>query len=170
MTGTDIAFFTAVATAIPVFLVAYVIGVQDTIEGFGKGYSASSTKYLQHLRDALTHEDGKMRNLFGALGALAAATVYQVASFILFIIAVGMPAAAEYASLHGLYVGHATSGSKSIALIGGLIAGAIVVMPLVARVLKVYNPFAISIGLMLLLLKADGSGKQSAQEPSDKPE
>lgn len=161
MNGTDIAFFTAVATVIPVFLVAYVIGVQKIMEGFGKRYSGSSAKYLQHVRDVLKQEDGKLRNFFSALGALAAATIYQVASAILFIIAVGMPAAAEYASLHGLYVGHASSSSKTIALIGGLVAGAIVVLPLVARVLKVYNPLGNSIDLMLLLFKADESGRQS---------
>jgi hypothetical protein len=53
-----------------------------------------------------------------------------------------MPAAAEYASLHALYAGHAGSSSRTIALVGTLVAGGIVVAPLALGFARMYNPLA----------------------------
>lgn len=148
MTATDITFYATVATVIPVLLVAYVIAVRDTMGAFGEAYSAASRRYAQRMREAIEKEDGRAKNLFDAVGAILETSTYEIATFVLFVVAVGLPAAAEYASLHGLYAGHASGSSKTICLIGALVAGAIVVAPLVARVFRVYRPFPFTIGLM----------------------
>jgi hypothetical protein len=153
MSATDITFYAAVATVIPVFLVAYVVVVRETMGSLGEGYSKSSQRYLERLLYAVKNEDGKLSSILDAMWSLIRATAYQIASVTIFSVAVAMPAAAEYASLHALYAGNAASSSKTIGLVGALIAGGIVVGPLVVNVLKVYNPFNTFINLFRALVK-----------------
>jgi|GEM_PF-3901213 len=170
MDATDITFFATVATVIPVLLVAYVVGVKDTLAGFRESQSESSRQYLQRSLDALQRTDGKLQSIRRATWELAKASAYEIAGIFLFIVSVGMPAAAQYASLHALYVGHAASSSKTVCLIGALLAGAIVVAPLALRLLVIYNPFGNFKGLVLLLLALVRLPINVSEPPSDAPD
>lgn len=153
MSATDIAFFASVATVIPTFLVAYVVGVQKTMDRLGLEHAQSTQQYVQRVQSSLEEEDDKVQNMLKAFGGMVKATLTQIASICLFAVAVGMPAAAQYASLHALYAGQATSSDKKIALYGALVAGTVVVAPLAVRALRAYDPFAVPTALACRLIK-----------------
>ncbi len=172
MSASDITFFATVATVIPAFLVAYVVGVQKIMVMFAEEHSNSTQEYLQAMRTSLKQEGGWLRNFLRGMWAMTRATIFQIASFCLFVIAVGMPAAAEYVSLHSLYVGHATSSAKTTGLLGALVAGTVVVAPLVVSLLRAYDPFAVPIGLTRVyieLVKSQYRDAKQSQQPAKSP-
>jgi hypothetical protein len=174
MSATDITFFAAVATVIPTFLVAYVVGVQRTMDRLGEEHVESTQRYARQVQSTLEKKDDGVQDMLKGLEAMVKATLTQIASICLFAVAVGMPAAAEYASLHALYAGHAASGEKKIALVGALVAGAVVVAPLVVRALRSYDPFALPIalarGLVEQLLSKDKDPETGSAKPSSEKE
>jgi hypothetical protein len=167
MSATDITFYATVATVIPAFLVAYVVGVQKMMVGFAEGHARSTQEYLQVMRRSWENEGGSLHNFLSSTWAMIRATFFQTASFILFVVAVGMPAVAEYASLHSLYVGHATSDTKTVGLVGALVAGTVVVAPLAVSMLRAYDPFGLPIGLARLLIERIKSQNDSTAQLSE---
>jgi hypothetical protein len=153
MSATDITFYATIATVIPAFLVAYVVGVQKMMVGFAGGHANSTQEYLQVMRGSWENEGGRLHNFLRGMWAMARATFFQIASFCLFVVAVGMPAVAEYVSLHSLYVGHATSDTKTVGLVGALVAGTVVVAPLAVSMLRAYDPFGLPVGLVRLFIE-----------------
>ncbi|HEX3041155.1 MAG TPA: hypothetical protein VHP56_03595 [Solirubrobacterales bacterium] len=153
MTATDITFYATIATVIPAFLVAYVVGVQKIMVGFAEGHANSTQEYLQVMRGSWENEGGRLHNFLSGMLAMTRATFFQIASACLFVVAVGTPAVAEYVSLHSLYAGHATADTKTVGLVGALVAGTVVVAPLALSMLRAYDPFGLPIGLARLFIE-----------------
>jgi energy-coupling factor transporter transmembrane protein EcfT len=91
MTGTEIAFFAAIATIIPVFLVAYVLGVNKMTQALGQRYFKSFGEYSRRVDEAIKSREGIAKNVVRALAAYFAAIVYQLSLLSLFIAAVALP-------------------------------------------------------------------------------
>lgn len=169
MSASDIAFCAAVITVVPVFLVAYVVGVQKLMSNvFEHGYVRSSKNYLQYLRKALQDEDDRTVKVIRAMASMVMMTVYQVALFCVFLLAVGLPAIGEYCALHGLYVGQVSSTEKTLALLGALTAGAIVIAPLAYIAFRAYDPWAgIRAPIRLLISQLSGGRPGNATRDPD---
>jgi hypothetical protein len=59
MKPSDIAFYAAVATIVPVFLVAYIVGVRGTIEKLEEGYAEASRRFEERIREGVEQRDAR---------------------------------------------------------------------------------------------------------------
>lgn len=75
MTGTEVAFFAASATIIPVLLVAYVLGVNKMTPTLGQRYFKSFGEYSRRLDEAFNSREGRAKNMVRAVAAFFAAIV-----------------------------------------------------------------------------------------------
>jgi hypothetical protein len=131
LSTTEVGFFTAVATVIPVFAVAYVVGLGKAFGTLGPG-AARVYRRFRPSRAELAR-----RSFLSKLARSGVETTFSwvfgcVVGLVL-LIAVFVPGWAEYLALHALYADHADPGDKDICLIGASLAGLIVVVPLLVR-------------------------------------
>lgn len=134
----EIGYYTAVATAIPVLLVAYVVGVRDfvadsilpRIQNVTRGYTR---RFFEVSRDV--HD---IRKALRALVSPFIAIVYQAVVVGLFVVVALLPAAGETASLRALYEGIRNPELQRLSEIGIIAAGIVVLFPLILHVARGY--------------------------------
>jgi hypothetical protein len=143
MTGTEIAFFAASATIIPVLLVAYVLGVNKMTQALGQRYFKSFGEYSQRVDEALSSREGRAKNTVRAVVAFFAAIVYQIGVLSLFTAAVALPSFGEYEALHALYADQTSSFARAASFYGALTAGAVVIAPLALTALRMQFPLTL---------------------------
>jgi hypothetical protein len=136
LTGTEVGFFSVVATVIPVFLLAYLIQLGKAVDVLRPRVAAGWRKYLQTAEVLMglrrTDRAGMRTILAGAFG-ITTATAFALLIQIVLCVAVVAPASAEYLALHALYADKASAGVRQWCLVGTATAGAIVILPLVAQ-------------------------------------
>lgn len=169
MRPTDVAFFAAVATVIPVFLVVYAVGVHKTIKGFGEKIAESNDRSEQQAIAAIKGGEGRIRSSFEAIGSTVLGFLFQVAGLVLFFVAVVVPASAEYIALHSLYVDRASDSGRTVALFGTLASGVVVVGPLALQAFMLFgvpvvDPLSRAIALFQALREAQAEQRVDSSE------
>ena len=113
LTATQVGFFTVVATAVPVFLVAYIVGLSRWVEQFGPAW------------DRITGNlwEGRIvpRPIF--YGFVLAALLAALAAVVL-------PSLAEIVALNSLYVDHANTSDEAYCKLVITITLVVAVLPL----------------------------------------
>src|SRR6266566_1788295 len=143
MGGTDIAFFTAVATAIPVFVVAYAVGVNKLIsESLRPRADSSMRTYLWRLAQAPI-DAGSRGSVFRVLRAAMPTGGWDLVQGVLFVIAVVLPGVGEATALYALYANDASPTTRLWSLLGALTAGLVVLAPLAFAALRSISSFLI---------------------------
>ncbi len=164
MNPSEIAFLATVATIIPVFLVAYAVGVRTLMEEtLGQRYFDSFGDYLRKVGQAARGE----KSLLSALASMLLSTFFQTVIFAVFVVAAGLPALAEFEALYGLYSGETSSSSKTLCMVGAMTAAAIVVAPLAYTMLKVQFPFS---GFLEFARKQRSDNETSVVEDASVPD
>ena len=132
LSTTDVGFFATVATVIPVFAVAYVVGIGKAI-GFLRPRADAAFRASRSPEQQPPAGSSFLNVLTHVPAALGDLMLFRIAIMGLLMVGVLWPGAAEYVALNALYADHASSGSKQFCLLGAYVAGLIVVGPLVAR-------------------------------------
>lgn len=121
LTATQAAFFTAVATIIPVFVVAYAVGLRTTFNRLARrpqaGWSVNPGSLLVFVE-------------------------------IVAVVAIAFPCIGEWEALHALYVDHASASVRRGAFLGAVGTAAVVIVPLAYAALSFvwFLPVAIAQG------------------------
>jgi hypothetical protein len=153
LSATQVGFFSTVALVIPVFIVAYVIGIEKAVTALGpladSGWLAiflwPASGTSRRRRPARAVDLARVEASAGALARAALrgviGLIFGLAAGLLLMAAVALPGIAEYAALHALYVDHAAPGDEQFCLIWTIVAGSIVIVPLTFRGLLVMLGF-----------------------------
>lgn len=134
-------YYLGVATAIPVLLVVYVIGVNDFV----------TDHVLPRHRDAVRRytvgmvamlRGGGFRHALRGSGGLALALLYGWLVALVFLAAVVLPVIGEVYSLRALFLNSASEAAETWSAVGLAAAGMIVVTPLALKACGIYfqNP------------------------------
>ncbi len=138
MTKSETDFYVAVASAIPVLLVAYTFQfTQFATYKLGPGYDRSMRTYLLSATNFATRRAVAIGRASGAL----LITLGVGASLIILVLSVVLPAIGEYESVNALAAGSASSTTKAWAWIGLWAALIAVTVPLVFVVLRAFSFF-----------------------------
>jgi hypothetical protein len=151
----EVGYYTAVATAIPVLLVAYLVGVQGFLSDkvgprIETIWRNQALQVFDWLRDAEKPREGAQ-----TLGYTLALLLYQAVGFGLLLAAVVLPATGEIAALQALFGGSPNSELRWLSEVGIAAAGIVVLFPLALRVLRVTlfsSPLLFIMGELLLTL------------------
>jgi hypothetical protein len=133
----EIGYYTAIATAIPVLLVAYVVGVQGFIrETLVPRVEKTRRNQSRRLFD-VARDVGNLSEVLRTLGYTLTFLLYRMAGYVLLLAAVILPATGEIAALRALLGSSPSSELQSLSEIGVIAAGVVVVFPLTFRVLRI---------------------------------
>lgn len=169
LTGTEVGFYAAVATIIPVFVLAYVVALNRILgQTLAPRGARSTDSYVQFLL-AVYNRERWGKPAVRALGAFLLATVYQLVIIALFVVAVALPSIGEYAALHALYVDRSASSAKTLGLLGALIAAAIVITPVAWTTLKSYAPFTIWKAMFDTMRQLGKEQEETDVQPTEDP-
>jgi hypothetical protein len=135
LTATEVGFFSVVATVIPVFLLAYLIQLGKTVDVLRPRVESGWRKYfgMAVLIGVQRPPKGRVRAVAAGVLGLTTALAFGVVIQAVLAVAVLAPAAAEYVALHALYADKTSEAAKQLCVIGAVIAGGIVIAPLVVR-------------------------------------
>jgi len=117
LTGAEPVYSQTVATVIPVFLVAYLVGVGRLVRVLSESAFAG---ILEPLR-------GSFRT---RVRRSARRNVFYVVLYLVVFAAIGLAAVAEYDSIHALYDDRASAGIRQISLWGTLVAAGVALVPI----------------------------------------
>jgi hypothetical protein len=134
----EIGYYTAVATAIPVLLVAYVVGVRDFV---AESIVPRAEKIAGNQSRRLFESARDVRSLpkaFRALSSPIVATLYQALVLAVFVAAALLPALGEAAALAALFGGSPNTELRTLSEIGIIAAGAVVLFPLGIHVIRAF--------------------------------
>jgi hypothetical protein len=141
MSTGEAGYYTAVATAIPVLLVVYVIGVNDFVTNRVLPRHQDATRQYTVGMVAMLRGGGFRHALRGS-GGLVLAFLYGWLIALVFVAAVVLPAVGEVLSLRALFLNSASEAAETWSAVGLAAAGVIVVTPLALKAGGIYfqNP------------------------------
>lgn len=126
----QVAYYTAVATAIPVLLVAYMLNVNRVVkEGLAPRYLRSENENARRLSTLIVAPFSQGRSIRAAIG-YAAPMLWLIAIIVVLLAAAVLPGLGEFEAVRALYVAKSTPLSKALCLVGLLTAGIVVIAPL----------------------------------------
>lgn len=138
MTTSEADFFTTIAAAIPVLLVAYTFQfAQFATHKLGPGYDRSMRMYLLSITNFATRRAVAISRGTGAL----LITLGVAASLIILVLSVVLPAIGEYEAVSALATHSASSTAKAWALRGLWAALIAVTVPLLVVVVRAFSFF-----------------------------
>lgn len=132
MSTGEAGYYTAVATAIPVLLVVYVIGVNDFVTNRVLPRHQDATRQYTVGMVAMLRGGGFRHALRGS-GGLVLAFLYGWLIALVFVAAVVLPALGEVYSLRALFLNSASEAAERWSAVGLVSAGVIVVTPLALK-------------------------------------
>ncbi len=135
-------FYLAVATAIPVLLVVYAVGVSRYSAKLGESYDANVRVIVASVLNFVTRPSGWLRSALRATGASLLGGAYLLLALLALLFVV-LPGVGEYEALHALSSDSASSTAEALSLIGVLAALLATIAPLVLVALRLvpFVPF-----------------------------
>jgi hypothetical protein len=131
-----VAYYTVVATALPVLLVAYVLNVNRMVkDSLGRRYLRSEQENARRLSTLIIAPLSQERSLNAAIGYVTP-VFWLVAIVIVLCAAVVLPGLGEFEAVRALYLAESTPLSRTLCLVGLLTAGVVAVAPLAWTTVK----------------------------------
>jgi len=136
MSTSEAGFYTAVATAIPVLLVAYAVSLNRfASDKAGPAYDRSMKSFVLGFVNFATRRTAVVRRVAGGLlsGTGSIALLLGVS------MAVVLPGVGEYESLHALASGSASSLTEVLTWVGVLVALGVAAAPLLFKIVRSFS-------------------------------
>ncbi len=133
---TLVAYYTVVATALPVLLVAYVLNVNRMVKkSLGQRYLRSERENARRLSTLIIAPLSQERFMRAAIGYVAPA-FWLVAIVIVLCAAAVLPGLGEFEAVRALYLAESTPLSRTLCMVGLLTAGVVAIAPLAWTTVK----------------------------------